>query len=1080
MANHVLYIGLGGTGVHTIAHIRRLYWAAQRRGDTSFRAEFLYADTDSEMKKQLASAFLHEFSLDPGFIDFQSDWIDLGGFNPNTVWANLRAERLPHSADVKAWMNPDAAERFESKIVSIGADARRQLGRLCFVHNLEPIRTKLAAKLNRWSDVKVGELQIVIATSSCGGTGSSVFFDFCYLASVLGAERLRALPQIRPIIVSPQGYIESVKSMQGGTELIQRMKANAYAFFLELQHARGRKGPQHELFAAPSSEHIQAFHDNWRPFQAGMVFDVQLEGTSWFLTLRQLPQVIGEMVYHLHSASGDAKVEQVFTNMDSSVTDYFMTLGMKALNYPAGEIADYLCVRLAHDVVSGRFLSVGASEKEVQDEAQRLVGAAVRPLDAVRDERWRAIAAPVLERIADFGSFLVPGEEDAEVDPSAVTKGQVDAWNDELKREVESVKSQARADYQSWAGAPTSGGGQYDQCRSLLLEAMENAVDRWGVSSWVGWRAEADRPGLALRFAEGVEARARAAHERLIESSRAVVQLEEAIRDKGAELVALAEGGGLFKRLTGSTRKQLRTRLAALGELRKKAVEQQLRNELLKREVEFLTWVGSRGSVRPEDFFLHKRAEPGRSLVGELLEHGLRIQAWLGEANTALRTRLDATVESLSRSTPFVVFDPPLDSMIVGFGAAPSGTVGNALKMLAALVGKEGAAFRRFTDGGWRRVRPTEVERSDDALVEFQTGISEWVRAQLREPNQKDLSAIGLRTLENHLNGLSPTRRKQLNEQMAGGAVSVFCPVGPAVSTSKPFLRMMVTADDGSRPDGAAQLLGYKPGDGAQVHLRDVGKPHRAVAIKLYHKLSMADFPWMETLRSAYEGLIDYEPHLWRDGRVRLALGLDSADRLQRAFALAVLWASVLKRKWNSEFAGYFTAKLADQPDGFLHDGPVALRGDNTLLVLRGDLAVLSGEPGAINAADARLGIPATRVRYDKLADPRAFHVAYPAFMKSRETLANAEWFQRHFAGVQEAWPDGILVIQVTNEARARKFLDEALEFVGSGLMPLRDQLEAAAVREAVRDQRAVVGQMITALKSEVEKVREALAGNLI
>lgn len=1079
MANHVLYIGLGGTGVYTIAHIRKLYWEAARHGTPTYKADFLYADTDSEMQKRLRASFLQEFNLDETFIDFEHDWIDLGGFNPNRLWATIKAGQAPSSEDIRSWMNPEGADRFESKILTIGADARRQLGRLCFVHNLEPIRTSLTTKLDRWKGVGVKELQIVIASSSCGGTGSSAFFDFCYLASVLGAERIGALPQLRPIIVSPQGYVESVRSMQGGTELVQRMKANAYAFFLELQHARSGKGPQQELFAAPSSEHVKAFTDNWKPFQAGMVFDVQVEGTTGFLNLMQLPQVIGEMVYHLHSASGDAKIEEVFTNMDTSVDQYFLTLGMKALNYPSQEITKYLCSRLAYELVVGRFLAVGASEKELNEEASKLEKGSTKPFEDAKNHKWLPLGDPGVKKATDIGGFFKADTREDEIDPATVTKEQLGTWHDDLRKEIEATKAILRGEFQSWAGTPTGVGGQYGACRALLQDAMESAIESWGVSSWVGWRTDAEQPGLARRFAERMETRAKDAHDRLLKSSKTVAQLEGDIQTRCGELIVLSPKLGILAGVTGK-KKELLARLESLAGVRKKLFEEQLQNEILKREVEFLRYVGARAAVIAEDYFLHKKSGAARSIVAELLDHGLRIKDWLGNANTALRTRLDSIVESLSKSSEFVLFDPPLSSSIAGYGASPSGAAGKALQVLLGLAAKETAALKRYSGKSWGEVRKADIEDSGDVLAAYEAGIAEWILDQLKDPNQGALSVIGQRTLENHLNGLSAARRNELAKAMSRDGVRVFCPVGPSVSKSKPFLRMVVTADDGNRPEGAAQMLGYVPADKTQAHLRDDGKPHRAVAIKLYHQLSLQDFPWMETLRSSYESLLDYEPHLWRDGRVRLALGVESAERLQRAFALSVLWASVLGRKWNGEFASYFTGQLVSQPDEFLHSGPIALRSDKALLILRGDLEALAKEPGAVNPTDARVRIPVAKVRYEKLADPQAFHVAYAGFMKSKESLRNAEWFHRHFAGIRETWIDGTLSIEVTNQVRAERFMSEARQFFSEGLIPIREALENAVVQDAVRDKKVVTGQMINALKTEVEKIQQALSGTLI
>jgi Tubulin like len=464
MASNVLYIGLGGTGVKTVANVRKLYAEHARAGTPSYRAEFLFADTDSgDTKASLSKDFAGEFALNQRFIDFEVDWVDLGGFNPAAAWREIQKSSLPKDLDIKGWISTEQANKFDDKIIYIGANANRQLGRLCFAHHVEHLRKQIGQKLDALIDKHDQDARnpkIIIVTSSCGGTGSSIFFDLCYLVSAIAYPRVQALPKILGIIAAPGGYLEAMKNGQMGAELISRVKVNAYAFFVELDDAVKRNGPQRQFFALPSDVDVKSFEANWRPFQGAGIVDVQMEKTSSFINLKELPKVVGESLFYLHSTSGDNRLDSVFTNLETETSDYFFAFGLKTLAYPSLEMGQYLSARFFYDVIGDRFLANSAAEKDLNERADKIMARLSASFDKVRDDTWHGLLNDVFDKssIADRVS-KVDAKGDEEIDPALVTAEVLEQWQTELKHLIDGLKRTMQRAFGDWAGQPKSGDG---------------------------------------------------------------------------------------------------------------------------------------------------------------------------------------------------------------------------------------------------------------------------------------------------------------------------------------------------------------------------------------------------------------------------------------------------------------------------------------------------------------------------------------------------------------------------------------------------------------------------------------------
>jgi tubulin-like protein len=145
-ARPAVFIGTGGAGTTVVAHLKRNF--LQHFGDARHpqfqKLQFLAMDSSRPDYQQIQAEFGEHF-LREG-----TEWLDLGRFNPRREFEEYRRvlrdqEEILHYHSLADWIDERAAARFFDQIVTNGASADRQQGRLCLwkkMRDFEPLLTE--------------------------------------------------------------------------------------------------------------------------------------------------------------------------------------------------------------------------------------------------------------------------------------------------------------------------------------------------------------------------------------------------------------------------------------------------------------------------------------------------------------------------------------------------------------------------------------------------------------------------------------------------------------------------------------------------------------------------------------------------------------------------------------------------------------------------------------------------------------------------------------------------------------------------------------------------------------------------
>jgi hypothetical protein len=248
---------------------------------------------------------------------------------------------------------------------------------------------------------------------------------------------------------------------------------------------------------------------------------------------------------------------------------------------------------------------------------------------------------------------------------------------------------------------------------------------------------------------------------------------------------------------------------------------------------------------------------------------------------------------------------------------------------------------------------------------------------------------------------------------------------------------------------------------------------HRALSVKLYHGLYLNDdFPWVRELQGFYDRMIDYNPHLRQDGRIRLSVG-GTVRRWKIAFADILMWAFRFQgEKWKSDDAlrSLFSKRLEHEPTAYLHEPPLTLRAKIPYVL---DRAL---EESMIQA-DGRLEVPVAEKDFQRVGNPGDYGKAWAEFLKRPKALKNAEFFMKWCSGIETTWAgdSDSPIIVITNQERAYAFLQGIPEFVAAAVTK-RKQIEGLARKS---DQDAATSEVLGWAANELEEqgalIRESL-----
>ena len=165
---NLLVIGLGGVGGKVVTALKRMMMGSITREDN---INYLLLDSDIPAMEATIKDSKEGYGLNALEV--------LSIYRPNLGDIMTRGfNSMPVQESLAKWMSPDFPR---VTIGTSGAEGNRQIGRLMFSNAYEDIRILLFEKLEElYNRSEGGKLDIIIVSSTCGGTGSGILADVTY------------------------------------------------------------------------------------------------------------------------------------------------------------------------------------------------------------------------------------------------------------------------------------------------------------------------------------------------------------------------------------------------------------------------------------------------------------------------------------------------------------------------------------------------------------------------------------------------------------------------------------------------------------------------------------------------------------------------------------------------------------------------------------------------------------------------------------------------------------------------------------------------------------------------------------
>lgn len=348
-------IGIGGSGIQTIARVRS--WMRSNRPDAVAvpSVSFLGIDAVPLSKQRPPLPRGVHLSEQREFLN-----ITQRPFNP----AGFIDGQLSSSTDLQGWWDT----RFKPPMTNVtdGLKRSRMLGRLAFyraTHDIAPaieraMRESISiqrAHVERGLLPAEGAnlLKVSLVASSCGGTGSSGFLEVLHKIWV-AATNLNIDPEIRAFVYLPGVFQGEAGAKPGGALAVKAQRANAYAFFRELDHFITHSDQLDELVARPSSAGLTQNIAPGQLLKQVFAIDSIVEQAGLLTNISDLYDITAEAIYQFALTDiGRPLVGEDATNTDQLLELYdeygkrriYCGLGVARVVLPGETLRRHLSLR---------------------------------------------------------------------------------------------------------------------------------------------------------------------------------------------------------------------------------------------------------------------------------------------------------------------------------------------------------------------------------------------------------------------------------------------------------------------------------------------------------------------------------------------------------------------------------------------------------------------------------------------------------------------------------------------------------------------------------------------------------------
>ena len=216
-----LFIGLGGKGCSTVAHLKTEVYKKIKCPTNKIKPdnfEYLAIDTDDNSLRQLCQGGLGEVGLS----DAPQDQEVFHLYDANVAAVLADSARWPDN--IKSWMNTSLS----ANLVGAGAGGIRQAGRGLLFGGITigELWTSISNKFTRLNAVGGNELIVYVFAGVGGGTGSGTIVDIPYI--------VREIARRAGWAIKVYGYIFLPDTYVVGRNAAPHIEKNSYAALQEI------------------------------------------------------------------------------------------------------------------------------------------------------------------------------------------------------------------------------------------------------------------------------------------------------------------------------------------------------------------------------------------------------------------------------------------------------------------------------------------------------------------------------------------------------------------------------------------------------------------------------------------------------------------------------------------------------------------------------------------------------------------------------------------------------------------------------------------------------------------------------
>ena len=396
-----LFIGLGGTGIHTVARLKAIL--CQREYNSNKNAmyndcNFIFYDTDYKARDEVNKDIkLTKMMGDSQVIDYaRSEFVDAGDTSPYNLYTNAQNASIgdDNYQRLLDWaIEPNDHFHFSQKQLREGAGAIRMEGRTAIFTKEEDLETRIIGSLNGMRQLynQAGQLTaqdaaIWIFASCNGGTSSSALMDVLYLVDRLYKTHVtNDNPYLRLVLYMPKEFIDY------NNKNTETYSINAFSTLWELNEFRldcmnrMSGGNKFGAFAVRPDKKEWKNCNPWPVYSYTMAIDTESQ-KSGKISVYQMYDNTAELCYFLHtSAAGGTMVSQLDNDLQNPTfkdnpkkvadsefewTKSIVGIGYKAISKADDYLKSYVRTRLRYDLFGYGLLGFGFSRIHGTEESR--------------------------------------------------------------------------------------------------------------------------------------------------------------------------------------------------------------------------------------------------------------------------------------------------------------------------------------------------------------------------------------------------------------------------------------------------------------------------------------------------------------------------------------------------------------------------------------------------------------------------------------------------------------------------------------------------------------------------------------